>query len=771
MYVECKYYNEWVYVKDFYNSNASLKAIFPKRTCIDMDRPGDTWNKEQLSTDEILSFNEWCKKVNIPYPFDTYNKVKCIYSNTSRFNKDIIYDCKGNEDYFKYQGIQYSLIQKNYRFIPVVEIKSKKKLITDLDYPDVIHIKSESEYNKIKKYIKLTKYSSTYNWILIKNKKQHGQGMHKYTGQAFNGKNYINYEFEDLIFPEGDFILPERWAIKVTTENAKMLGKFYGKHAFEGYEKIIPEQEIGKYYTSHNVWSDNSIFSTNPGSNFDIETLTTKYKEYEEITTEQFKKYILDKMKPEKDIIKVFNKFNIGDIVVSLTTIPTKDREQGTLLKVLKCSDVDNLHYCSIKDKGKVYSTVYNDWRLATPEEIKFYNSGGKNINDMKNEFDKLLVTDLKKGQYYYIKTISTEWISIFEKIEDNIVYDTACIAISGSFYRQRFTANNGWGKIDNYTKNIRLATQEEKNWLNTCIMINKFVSKETALEMRKEKKEFKKNDYIVLISSEFSMSDFTIDYCYKVRDDGNYLMVYKDDRLIENGYYACQFDNTGKIKWRYAIEKEIIEYDRLDRPFNTIDPISRKIYRQKELLAKAIRDYPVGTFYIPAHLADNDNYYQEVYEDQTVIIEGNYIYLKNKHSGIYNHPGSNNGYNQVLYNINTNKWARIIPKPKNTILQANTGKFKKGDKVRVIRAAKSYEGDWKLCWISVMNDSVGTIVTIDDNREEDGYFIKETGCVYPEFVLELVSKVDENDSKENFKHFHSLETKKIIPIIVKINK
>ena len=78
--------------------------------------------------------------------------------------------------------------------------------------------------------------------------------------------------------------------------------------------------------------------------------------------------------------------------------------------------------------------------------------------------------------------------------------------------------------------------------------------------------------------------------------------------------------------------------------------------------------------------------------------------------------------------------------------LQAYTGKFKKGDKVKVVRKAKSKEGDWILDWISPMTDFVNKTVTIEKIVENvKGYSMVE-GYVYPEFVLE---KVETNSNLE----------------------
>lgn len=109
------------------------------------------------------------------------------------------------------------------------------------------------------------------------------------------------YSFEQFkeMYLEEEFTLPKKWCVKVTTENAKLLGEFYAKYSYEGYKRIFSEQFIGKYVTSHNVSSGNSLFSECPGSNFDI---SFPKNDFVEITIEQFKKHVLKQTEMEKEI-------------------------------------------------------------------------------------------------------------------------------------------------------------------------------------------------------------------------------------------------------------------------------------------------------------------------------------------------------------------------------------------------------------------------------------------------------------------------------------
>ncbi len=89
-----------------------------------------------------------------------------------------------------------------------------------------------------------------------------------------------------------NFTLPEKWCIKVTKENAIIIGEFYAEHAWKGYKESIPNYHIGRYFTSHNLASNVSIFDKPPGFNFSLEYPTSPFVE---ITFEQFKNYVLKK--------------------------------------------------------------------------------------------------------------------------------------------------------------------------------------------------------------------------------------------------------------------------------------------------------------------------------------------------------------------------------------------------------------------------------------------------------------------------------------------
>jgi len=129
---------------------------------------------------------------------------------------------------------------------------------------------------------------------------------------SFNNITIANEYYEFISF--NDFlieekIIPERWCIKITKENAKILGDFWGKHCNRLYIKLIPEK-LGQYAYSHNLISHESIFSNDPGSNYFSKIIFYHSKA---ISFEAFRKYILEE--------EVMNDFKIGD-TVRITSVP-----------------------------------------------------------------------------------------------------------------------------------------------------------------------------------------------------------------------------------------------------------------------------------------------------------------------------------------------------------------------------------------------------------------------------------------------------------------
>ena len=78
---------------------------------------------------------------------------------------------------------------------------------------------------------------------------------------------------------------------------------------------------------------------------------------------------------------------------------------------------------------------------------------------------------------------------------------------------------------------------------------------------------EFKKDEYIVITKG--NHRSFKTNYCFKQREDLSTLRVYADCGGHENGIPLWQHSVTSS--WRYATESEMIEYDTVGKPYNTL--------------------------------------------------------------------------------------------------------------------------------------------------------------------------------------------------------
>ena len=96
----------------------------------------------------------------------------------------------------------------------------------------------------------------------------------------------------------------------------------------------------------------------------------------------------------KEERVEVFPGIYIGDTVVSLIDVGIA-RKIGDIFRVLPYSKKNDLYY-----KKVTSSFDKESWRLATPEEIKFYNNGGKNINYIsKKEYAAIINKPINTNQ------------------------------------------------------------------------------------------------------------------------------------------------------------------------------------------------------------------------------------------------------------------------------------------------------------------------------------------------------------------------------------
>lgn len=70
------------------------------------------------------------------------------------------------------------------------------------------------------------------------------------------------------------------------------------------------------------------------------------------------------------------------------------------------------------------------------------------------------------------------------------------------------------------------------------------------------------------------------------------------------------------------------------------------------------------------------------------------------------------------------------------------------GDRVRVLRKARSHVRGWGTSWIYEMDKSVGKILKVEGKYSETGFRLPD-GCCYPFFVLEKITSKKGGKAKD----------------------
>ena len=95
-----------------------------------------------------------------------------------------------------------------------------------------------------------------------------------------------------------EFILPEKWSIKVTKENSLIVGKYF-KKASNIYKNWPVGWGWADFLNSHNINNETPLNSMH-------NSFSSSDPKYLEITTEQFEKYVLNKpdvnIQPKEDL-------------------------------------------------------------------------------------------------------------------------------------------------------------------------------------------------------------------------------------------------------------------------------------------------------------------------------------------------------------------------------------------------------------------------------------------------------------------------------------
>ena len=301
------------------------------------------------------------------------------------------------------------------------------------------------------------------------------------------------------------------------------------------------------------------------------------------------------------------------------------------------------VEYIDTKYKGQIVKV--EEWTIHSFCCIRFENgqreqpfkhlvkSSTKDAYEAQNKPKQLTVDDLIEGEIYFGK-IKNGGDIIFKPKVCELYSNSSNVSIHS------FAKRNNFDQVIN----IRLTTNKEKKWLNTCISQDKFIPKEdlhlyddnglliweigcyyklnftdstsTYIKLSKkiddrifgneytdstgkwyyseiiwstkqlkthekvdkpnQKKEamFKKNDYIVVLYNDNSLNSWT-NQCFKQLEDLYYLKVVKNLNGNTDGWSVINFKNQSK--WRYASSAEILEYERIGKPFDVTTLIKKE--------------------------------------------------------------------------------------------------------------------------------------------------------------------------------------------------
>lgn len=127
-----------------------------------------------------------------------HNRLDVGYEKTN--HEGLCYPSYYNSHLFTY------LPSKDYKEITLQDFKThvlkennigQKYKLSELTYPIAIHITSKEQHDKLKE-LDIPGYGSGYNYYLL----GRGRSKTKYEGPSVGAGNYINIEFEDIVFPE-----------------------------------------------------------------------------------------------------------------------------------------------------------------------------------------------------------------------------------------------------------------------------------------------------------------------------------------------------------------------------------------------------------------------------------------------------------------------------------------------------------------------------------------------------------------------------------------
>lgn len=227
------------------------------------------------------------------------------------------------------------------------------------------------------------------------------------------------------------------------------------------------------------------------------------------------------------------------------------------------------------------------------------------------------------KGEVYRVKDKfgSRDWWAIGKATEgiNTKLSDKECFRNKATYItsNKEFAKDSTWCYTSSDKKRtFKLATKEEREWLEYCISQGKYVdqdkvpkklSKDELLkEVKKVPKKdmFLKDEYVVI--SKDMTSRFAIkDHIYKIRYNNKNIAPYLDSGDSTNNVFGIIYKDSNS--WRYATKEEIAEYNRLGKPYDVTSLNKQPEY--VECLEWQGSDCKIGEIYPITEYNSNINY------------------------------------------------------------------------------------------------------------------------------------------------------------------
>jgi len=373
---------------------------------------------------------------------------------------------------------------------------------------------------------------------------------------------------------------------------------------------------------------------------------------------------------------------------------------------------------------GVIYSSNANEWARIIPQKTK------------------LTIKDLVEGEIYS----HGEWISKYIGCNDDYITEGGSIN-DNSYYKPY----GNWGNINSFLKDIKHATTTQKKWLKVCINANKFIY-ENKLDMYNDDGILiKGNDGILTKKSnlELAKERYKAGMTIKSTYDGEEYILSNNDFTKGSGspndiWYksaCCLYDTDNG--WAKIVKSNVDKFPvRISFYVKYCKEFTGDLYDKLMEWSKSNSDGKPRGY--------NDTY--KGLEEETFYVFDNW----GLHSTDYDTETYSYGVDNCLqackeeYSISQIK-SLIDYKELNINTAIHSGKFKPGDKVKVVRKVRDGENNWDNSWVDKMDKNIGKIVTIR-NIDLWGYNIEEDIFVYPEFVLEacMPNYFDSIDSISN---------------------